>query len=101
VTTLGAVGVSTTSLGPVLVDSKGMTIYTLSVDTPGHSSCSVACLKFWPPVPAPAGNVPSVPGVSAPLSVTKATSGVSILTAGGLPLYTFALDKDPGDVNGE
>jgi hypothetical protein len=24
-----------------------------------------------------------------------------MLTAGGVPLYTFAMDKAPGDVNGE
>src|SRR6185436_20464866 len=64
-------------------------------------TCSAACLRVWFPVPAPAGNVPSVPGISAPLGVTKATNGVSMLTAGGSPLYTFALDKAPGDVRGQ
>ena len=100
-TSLGAVGVATTSLGPVLVDSNGMTVYQLTADTPGHSTCSAACLKVWPPVPAPSGNVPTVAGVSAPLGVTKATNGVSMLTAGGLPLYTFSLDTAPGNVNGQ
>ena len=97
----GALGVATTSLGPVLVDSSGMTVYLLTADTPGHSTCSAECLKFWPPVPAPSGKVPSVSGVSAPLGVTKAANGVSMLTAGGWPLHTFALDKAPGDVHGE
>ena len=98
----GVLGVATTSLGPVLVDSKGLTVYLLASDTPGHSSCSVQCLAYWPLVPAPAGTaVPKVQGISAALSVTKAMSGASMVTAGGWPLYTFVKDKAPGDVTGE
>jgi len=98
----GVLGVATTSLGPVLVDSKGLTVYLLTADTPGHSSCSTQCLEFWPLVPAPAGTgVTAVPGISAALSTAKATSGASMLTAGGWPLYTFVKDKAPGDVTGQ
>jgi Uncharacterized protein conserved in bacteria len=98
----GVLGVATTSLGPVLVDSKGFTVYLLTADTPGHSSCDAQCLQFWPLVSAPAGaGVPTVSGVSAALSVTKATGGASMLTAGGWPLYTFVKDQAPGDVNGQ
>jgi predicted lipoprotein with Yx(FWY)xxD motif len=98
----GVLGVATTSLGPVLVDSKGFTVYLLTADTAGHSTCSAQCLQYWPLVPAPAGaGVPAVQGVSAALGTTKATSGASIVTAGGWPLYTFVKDKAPGDVAGE
>jgi predicted lipoprotein with Yx(FWY)xxD motif len=98
----GVLSLATTSLGPVLVDSKGLTVYLLTADHPGHSSCSAACLAYWPLVPAPAGTaVPQVQGIGATLSVTKATSGVSMVTAGRWPLYTFAKDKAPGDVTGE
>jgi predicted lipoprotein with Yx(FWY)xxD motif len=98
----GVLGVARTALGPVLVDSKGRTVYLLTADSPGHSSCAAQCLQFWPPVSGPAGSaVPSVQGVSAALAVTKATSGASMLTAGGWPLYTFAKDMAPGEVNGQ
>ena len=97
----GVMGVATTSLGSVLVDSKGLTVYRLTADTPGHSSCSAQCLAYWPLVPAPGAAVPKVPGISSALSVTKATSGASMVTASGWPLYTFAKDKAPGDVTGE
>jgi predicted lipoprotein with Yx(FWY)xxD motif len=98
----GAVAVAKTSLGPVLVDSKGMTVYLLTADTKGHSTCSAQCLQYWPLVPAPAGmNVPPVQGVSASLATTKATSGDPMVTAGGWPLYTFVKDRAPGDVTGE
>lgn len=98
----GALGVASTSLGTVLVDSKGLTVYLLTADSPGKSTCDAKCLQPWPLVPAPAGtSVPKVPGVSAAVGVTKATTGESMLTAGGWPLYTFAQDKAPGDVNGQ
>ena len=95
----GVLCVAATSLGSVLVDSKGMTVYLLAADTPGRSTCDAQCLQVWPPVTAPVGKVP--PGVSAPLGVTKAASGASILTAGGWPLYTFSGDRAPGNVNGQ
>ncbi|MEP7191572.1 MAG: hypothetical protein ABI903_01760 [Actinomycetota bacterium] len=98
----GVLSVATTSLGPVLVDSKGLTVYLLTADTPGHSTCSAQCLAFWPPVSSAAGStVPAIQGVTAPLAVTKTTSGATMLTAGGWPLYTFLQDKAPGDVNGQ
>jgi predicted lipoprotein with Yx(FWY)xxD motif len=102
VSAAGVLGVATTSMGPVLVDSKGFTVYLLTADTSGHSSCDAQCLQFWPIVSAPAGaTVPTVSGVTAALSATKATSGASMLTAGGWPLYTFVKDRSPGDVNGQ
>jgi predicted lipoprotein with Yx(FWY)xxD motif len=98
----GVLGVATSSLGPVLVDGDGQTVYLLTADTPGHSSCNAQCLQFWPIVAAPAGTpTPTAKGVSAPLSVAKATDGSSMLTAGGWPLYKFAQDKTRGDVNGQ
>jgi predicted lipoprotein with Yx(FWY)xxD motif len=98
----GVLGVATTSLGSVLVASKGLTVYRLTADTPGHSSCSAPCLAYWPLVPARAGAaVPKVKGISAALSATKATSGALMVTAVGWPLYTFAKDKAPGDVKGQ
>jgi predicted lipoprotein with Yx(FWY)xxD motif len=95
----GVLGVATTSLGPVLVDGKGLTVYMLTADSPGHSTCSSACLAYWPPVTGPAPT--SVKGITAALSVTKATSGTSMVTAAGWPLYMFVKDSAPGDVTGE
>ena len=98
----GVLGVATTALGPVLVDGKGLTVYMLTADSPGHSTCSAQCLQFWPLVPALAGSgVPMVSGISAALATTKATSGASMVTASGWPLYTFVKDAAPGDVTGE
>jgi predicted lipoprotein with Yx(FWY)xxD motif len=99
----GAVlGVASTSLGQVLVDGQGLTVYMLTADSPDHSSCSSDCLAYWPLVAAPSGgSVPSISGISANLGVTQATNGQSMLTANGWPLYTFASDEAPGDVEGQ
>jgi predicted lipoprotein with Yx(FWY)xxD motif len=66
----GVLGVATTSLGPVLVNGKGLTVYLLTADSPGHSTCSAQCLAYWPLVPGPAGTS-SVKGVSAVLGAAK------------------------------
>lgn len=98
----GVLGVATTSLGLVLVDHSGRTVYLLTADTSGHSSCSTQCLQLWPLVPAPEGtSVPSVRGITAALSTAKASSGAPMLTAAGWPLYTFVKDHAPGDVLGQ
>jgi predicted lipoprotein with Yx(FWY)xxD motif len=89
-------GVAQTSLGRVLVDSRGMTLYTLSADGPDHSTCNAQCLQFWPAV---------APGGAAKVSVkrghTTTPDGTAIATVAGRPVYTFSQDQKPGDVTGE
>jgi predicted lipoprotein with Yx(FWY)xxD motif len=88
--------VATTSLGKVLVDSNGMTLYVLSADSKNKSTCDAQCLSFWPPVaPTGAGKLAVAAGQ------TKTTAGSAIATVAGQPVYTFAQDENPGDVNGE
>jgi predicted lipoprotein with Yx(FWY)xxD motif len=89
-----------TSLGNVLVDGRGMTVYLLTSDKPDKSRCSAQCLAYWPPVAAPKSGAKS-PGVSATVGSTTSTSGSAMATAGGWPLYTYVGDKAPGAVTGE
>jgi predicted lipoprotein with Yx(FWY)xxD motif len=85
-----------TSLGKVLVDSRGMTLYTLSADGHDHSTCASQCLQFWPAgSPAKAGHLSVATGR------TTTPDGTAIATVAGHPVYTFSLDHKPGDVNGE
>src|SRR6185503_13390168 len=70
----GALGTAQTTLGRVLVDHRGRTVYLLTADSPGHSTCNAACLKFWPPVAATGTTAPaSVPGVAATVGVARST----------------------------
>lgn len=88
--------VATTSLGRVLVDGRGMTLYVLSADGRGRSTCSDQCLQFWPAAAhAAAGKLAISTGR------TATPGGTAIATVAGHPVYTFALDHRPGDVNGE
>lgn len=95
-----ALKVGHTSLGKVLVDSQGMTVYLLTADQPNKSTCSTQCLAYWSPVAAPkAGTKTS--GVTAPVGRTESSAGAPMATVGGWPLYTFVKDQAPGDVQGE
>jgi predicted lipoprotein with Yx(FWY)xxD motif len=91
---------ATTSLGPILVDANGFTVYMLTSDSRGHATCDAQCLNYWPAVSAKSAPA-HVAGVSAPIGSTALPGGGTTLTAGGLPLYTFIKDKSPGDVSGQ
>ena len=98
----GALGPAQTALGRVLVDHRGRTLYVLTADSPGHSTCNTACLEVWPPVAPRGATAPApVPGVAAKLGVTRGTGGATMLTAAGWPLYTFAKDTAAGQVHGQ
>lgn len=90
------ISVASTSLGKVLVDGQGMTLYVLSADGVGKSTCSAQCLQFWPAA-APGG----AQKVTAATGHTTTPDGTAIATVGGHPVYAFSLDHQPGDVNGE
>jgi predicted lipoprotein with Yx(FWY)xxD motif len=96
----GAIHVASTSLGQVLVDGAGRTVYLLTADSPGKSSCDASCLMYWPAVGAPASGT-SLPGVTAKMGQASTPGGARIVTVGGWPLYTFVKDKAAGDVTGE
>lgn len=89
-----------TSLGTVLVDHAGRTVYLLTADSPGHSSCNAQCVAYWPAV-KPASPVKPLAGISAKIGTAKLPSGGSTVTVGGWPVYTFVQDGSPGDVTGE
>jgi predicted lipoprotein with Yx(FWY)xxD motif len=85
-----------TAKGKVLVDAKGMTLYTFSKDTGGKSMCNGKCAVNWPPLMASKG-------MKAPSHYTVVTrdDGTAQWAYRGKPLYTFIRDKKPGDVTGD
>jgi len=96
----GTVSIADTSLGPILVDSNGMTLYMYAPDEAGPSTCVDRCLAAWPAVPGP---VTGGQGVDASLlgTATRPDDGSAQATCNGWPLYTFVQDAAPGDVNGQ
>jgi predicted lipoprotein with Yx(FWY)xxD motif len=95
-TSATGLAVASTSLGKVLVDGRGMTLYVLSADGTNKSTCSAQCLQFWPAA-APGGSSK----IHATMGRTTTPDGTPIATVAGHPVYTFSLDQAPGDVKGE
>jgi predicted lipoprotein with Yx(FWY)xxD motif len=95
------VGVATTGLGKILVDSQGRTIYLFKKDAGTRSACSDACASAWPPVRA--NGKPTVgPGANASLVGTTARSdGTPQVTYNGHPLYLYQGDQKPGETDGQ
>ena len=90
-----------TSLGTVLVSPSGHTLYALTTDTKGKSTCTGACAQVWPPLAVGNGWTAGT-GLNRSLFSTLVRSdGTRQLVAGQWPLYTFSGDSKPGDVNGE
>jgi predicted lipoprotein with Yx(FWY)xxD motif len=95
------VGVSGTSVGNILVDSQGRTIYLFKKDTSTTSTCTAACAASWPPVRA-TGTPTGANGIKASLlATTKRSDGKPQVTYNGHPLYLFSGDQKAGDVNGQ
>jgi len=88
------------TLGNILVDGKGMTVYTYDKDTAGTSTCTGACAAIWPAVltnGAPTGGT----GVdSSKLGTISLPDGSSQVTYNSKPLYYYSKDMAAGDVNG-
>jgi predicted lipoprotein with Yx(FWY)xxD motif len=91
-----------TSLGTVVVDGQGMTAYYFLKDTPGSgtSACTGDWLTAWPPIMA-ATEEPVVEGVTGDVGTIENADGEYQVTIDGRPLYLFAQDMAPGDVNGQ
>jgi predicted lipoprotein with Yx(FWY)xxD motif len=87
-------------LGPVLVDSEGLTVYEFTVDKGTTSECYGGCEKAWPPVVAEGKPTAGEGAMSSALGTTKRKDGTMQVTYDGHPLYTFAEDSAPGEVNG-
>jgi predicted lipoprotein with Yx(FWY)xxD motif len=95
------VGVASSSLGKILVDSQGRTIYLFRQDTGTKSTCSGACATDWPPVRV-SGKPTAGSGVNASmLGTTPRSDGKPQVTYNGHPLYLFEGDSSPGDTNGQ
>lgn len=96
------IGTGNSSLGTVLVDAGGKTLYYFTKDRvdSNTSACTGTCADTWPPF------APGIVRVSAPLSqedfgTSIGAGGGQQITYYGLRLYTYKADLKAGDVNGE
>ena len=95
-------GTDDTSLGTVVVDGQGMTVYYYDKDTKGSgtSACEGECAAAWPAVHA-ASAEPEVEGVTAEVGTITGVDGELQVTVDGRPVYTYAADQAAGDVSGQ
>jgi predicted lipoprotein with Yx(FWY)xxD motif len=68
-----------TSIGKVLVDASGRTVYELVGDSATTPKCSGSCLAIWPPV----------------------KSNGTQMIVNGHPVYTYVGDKSAGQTKGQ
>ena len=82
----------------ILVSSKGLSLYALSVERRGRFVCTDAtCLEDWHPVIAPMGKKPA--GTAGLGTIRRPDHRVQV-TFKGAPLYTFYGDHKRGDIGG-
>lgn len=95
----GTVSMNHTSVGTVLVNSQGHTLYWFAIDTPTKSNCNGSCASFWPPV---LGKVKAASGTTLPKAFGTITrsGGQTQATYAGHPLYTYVGDTAAGMANG-
>ena len=85
----------------ILVDAKGMTLYTFDADTTaGKSVCNAGCDTKWPAL-----TVTGTPSYGDKLAASmfstfKRDDGSTQLAVNGHPLYHFANDGKAGDTKG-
>ncbi len=103
--TAAAAPVSTTSnptLGEILVDPKGLTVYVFDSDKNGTIACVGPCASAWPPVVLEAGaTLPETGALAADLSTVARPDGAKQVAYKGRPVYRFAADAKPGDIKGD
>jgi predicted lipoprotein with Yx(FWY)xxD motif len=98
---------------PILVDSRGFTLYVFALDSAGKPTCTddsaLHCIRAWPALKT-TGTPRAAPGVkSSLLGVVKRPDGGVQVTYSHHPLYLYhggggywgAGDKKPGDTKGQ
>src|SRR5438477_3957557 len=75
------------SLGPILTDQNGRTLYAFTADKGGTSSCSGECIATWPALVSQQAVAAGTGADKALLSQTTRTEGTAQATYGDWPLY--------------
>ena len=90
-------GIPNTNTAGTFADANGMALYTFAGDTtPGQSACVGDCATAWPALAAPADATPV-----GDWSIVARADGTRQWAFRGKPLYRFAKDTKPGEVNGK
>ena len=95
------VSATSTSLGMILVDGSGRTLYLFEKDQPNQSACTGACVAAWP-IDQSSGTPKAGGGVKASLLGTiRRADGTTQVAYNGHPLYYYDGDSGAGQLNGQ
>lgn len=97
---LPEIQLNTTTLGNVLTDQSGKTLYFFAADASGKSACSGTCLDTWPVFYKETPTL-STSLTAADFSTITRADGSKQTAFRGWPLYTFKNDAKAGDVLGD
>jgi predicted lipoprotein with Yx(FWY)xxD motif len=91
------------TVGAVLVNAEGHTLYTFAPDQHSKVTCVSACASLWPPLKLASGETAAGPSQlkASLLGSDPDPEGGSVVTYAGWPLYTYAADSAAGQDNGQ
>jgi predicted lipoprotein with Yx(FWY)xxD motif len=101
--TTATVSSGTTTLGTVLTDASGLTLYYfLPEKNATVGACAAGCLSAWPPLVVTGAPTSSsaVTGTLGTVSIMVNGAAATEVTYNGWPLHTFASDSGPKQTGG-
>jgi len=87
------------TLGSILTDASGRTLYQFSPEKGGKIACTGACLTPWPA--ALSSSAVAGAGVTGTVALITRPEGGQQLTYNTWPLYYFFKDTAPDQTNGQ
>jgi predicted lipoprotein with Yx(FWY)xxD motif len=91
------------TVGAVLVNAEGHTLYTFAPDQHSKVTCVSSCATLWPPLKLASGETAAGPSQlkASLLGSDPDPEGGSVVTYAGWPLYTYVADSAAGEHNGQ
>jgi len=91
------------TVGAVLVNADGRTLYTFAPDNHSKVTCVSSCATLWPPLKLASGEAAAGPPQlkASLLGSDPDPEGGSVVTYAGWPLYTYEADSTAGQDNGQ
>ena len=93
--------VRSTTVGDVLVDARGRTLYLRTIDGSRKSTCYGSCAAAWPPFVTSGTPRAGSGAKQALLGMAKRKDGTMQVTYAGHPLYFFGQDTKAGQISGQ
>jgi len=92
---------ATNSLGKIVTDGQGRTLYQFAKDTGMKSNCAGTCASLWPPFTASSKPAAGSGVTASAIKLVQRSDGAKQVTLDGHPLYYFSGDKSAGQTNGQ